>query len=168
MGSLPALSVSILRASLSTPVTSFPLSARQVAETSPTYPVPTTATFTASPQKREPRCYTGDRGCRPACRPVTLPTELPAGLFVLLGDGLSPHLSTVRPSRRLSHGAPAKTSVVRTRRPLGDLARHLEPGRHPDRVRAAGGATGPGPITRRRGRGEEHGIGDSIGPHQEH
>src|SRR4051794_5950119 len=49
MGSWPASSLAILAASLSTPITSFPLSARQVAVTSPTYPVPTTATFTTIP-----------------------------------------------------------------------------------------------------------------------
>src|SRR4051794_26640873 len=54
MGSWPASSLAILAASLSTPTTSLPLSARQVEVTSPTYPVPTTAIFTAeNPRNRQ-------------------------------------------------------------------------------------------------------------------
>src|SRR5690349_15499293 len=41
----------IFRSSLSIPTTSLPLSARQVAVTSPTYPVPTTATFMRAPSR---------------------------------------------------------------------------------------------------------------------
>src|SRR5260221_14713646 len=45
MGSRPASSVAIFVASTSTPTTSFPLSARHVAVTNPTYPVPMIAIF---------------------------------------------------------------------------------------------------------------------------
>src|SRR4051812_41557396 len=58
MGSLPPRRVAILRSSLSMPTTSLPLSARQVAVTSPTYPVPTTATFIGTP--RNPKSAGGD------------------------------------------------------------------------------------------------------------
>src|SRR4029079_4452125 len=50
MGNLPPRRVSTLAWSLSTPATSLPLSARHVAVTRPTYPVPMTATFMGSSQ----------------------------------------------------------------------------------------------------------------------
>src|SRR5688500_3209500 len=45
MGILPRWSIRILESTLSTPMTSLPLSAKQAPATSPTYPVPTTAIF---------------------------------------------------------------------------------------------------------------------------
>src|SRR5262245_35681888 len=56
-----SLSVAIFFGLLSTQTTSLPLSARQVPVTSPTYPVPITATFTVQPLLGRGRL--GGSGC---------------------------------------------------------------------------------------------------------
>src|SRR5687768_17819398 len=49
MGILPRWSIRTLASTLSTQITSLPLSAKQAPATSPTYPVPTTAIFNPAP-----------------------------------------------------------------------------------------------------------------------
>src|SRR3954454_14286604 len=114
MGSLPASKVSILRASLSTPVTSFPLSARQVAVTSPTYPVPTTATLTAYSR--------GSSGCYTA-RPGPFGGPLPVAV-----DGPVGEVFEGRPVRARGQGGEGPAGSGRDPAGLG-LGRPYRPGR---------------------------------------